>query len=278
MLVFIHINKTAGRTVRYILRSSFGIRHCDVEPWHARSGGPPFATRDLLRLRRLYPKLESIAGHRLRGFVDLQEKGTDFRHFTIMREPLKTCASRFQYNVQYRGKKELVFEDWIQKDWPRNHQTKMIAGVADADEAIRIIQSKPVFVGLTESFDESMVLLRALVANNLNIDYQRVNVARDNTLARSLLANERTRQMLIDANQSDLALYNYVKHVTYPALRGEYGPSLNSDLETYQQTQVNNFNYWNLTASRLKQYMLYRPLLHLYRGESRWFRSITRPA
>ena len=34
VLVFIHINKTAGTTLRYILRSSYGTRHCDVEPWH----------------------------------------------------------------------------------------------------------------------------------------------------------------------------------------------------------------------------------------------------
>jgi len=29
MLVFIHINKTAGSTVRYMLRSTYGVRHCD---------------------------------------------------------------------------------------------------------------------------------------------------------------------------------------------------------------------------------------------------------
>jgi hypothetical protein len=34
LLVFVHINKTAGTTLRYILRSSYGSRHCDVEPWH----------------------------------------------------------------------------------------------------------------------------------------------------------------------------------------------------------------------------------------------------
>ena len=63
MLVFIHINKTAGRTVRYILRSSYGLRHCEVEPWHASWTDPPFSTHDLQRLRRFYPNLESIGGH-----------------------------------------------------------------------------------------------------------------------------------------------------------------------------------------------------------------------
>lgn len=265
MLVFIHINKTAGRTVRYILRSSFGPRHCEVEPWHAPWTGPPFSANDLQRLRRLYPRLESIAGHRVRGHVDLQENGTEFQYFTFMRDPLKTCASRFQYNVQYRGKKDLVFEEWIQQDWPRNAQTKMIAGVADVDEAIRIIQAKNIFVGLTEHFDESMVLLKGLVANSLNISYKLVNAARDNTIKERLLSTERTRQMLIEANQADLELYNFVRRELYPIYKRDYGSSIGEDVARYRQTRSNNFNYWNLSLSRLKQYLLYKPLLYLYR-------------
>src|SRR3972149_10986751 len=111
MLVFIHINKTGGSTVRYILRSSFGLHHWEVEPWHARWTGSPFSTSDLQRVRKLYPHLESIGGHRVTGYVDLQENGTVFRYFTFLRDPLKTCASRFQYNVQYRGKKDLDLEE-----------------------------------------------------------------------------------------------------------------------------------------------------------------------
>src|SRR5574341_479923 len=264
MLVFIHINKTAGRTVRYVLRSSFGLRHCEVEPWHAPWTGPPFSTDDLQRLRRYYPRLESIGGHRVTGYIDLQENGTEFRYFTFMRDPLKTCASRFQYNVQYRGKKHLVFEEWIQRDWTRNHQTKMIAGVADVDEATRIIQAKNIFVGLTERFDESMVLLKALIANNLNISYKPVNVARNNTVAERLLSTESTRQMLLEANQADLELYNFVRQELYPTFQREYGPSLEADVADYQQARRKNFNHRNLTLSRLKQYMLYTPLLYLY--------------
>ncbi|HKZ80695.1 MAG TPA: hypothetical protein VJ124_20640 [Pyrinomonadaceae bacterium] len=265
MLVFIHINKTAGRTVRYILRSSFGVRHCEVEPWHAPWTGPPFSTHDLQRLRRLYPNLESIGGHRVTGYSDLQENGTEFKYFTFMRDPLKTCASRFQYNVQYRGKKGLVFEEWIQKDWTRNHQTKLIAGVPDVNEAIRLIQAKHIFVGLTERFDESMALLKALIANNLSISYKPVNVSRQNTVAEGLLSNERARQMLVEANQADLELYNFVRQELYPTFQREYGPSLEADVARYRQTRDNNFNYWNLTLSRLKQYMLYKPLLYLSR-------------
>ena len=265
MLVFIHINKTAGSTVRYILRSTFGVNHCEVEPWHAPWIDPPFSMPDLQRLRKLYPHLESIAGHRVTGYVNLQDNGPEFKYFSFMRDPLKTCASRFQYNVQYRKKKNLVFEEWIQKDWTRNHQTKMFSGVADVNRAIEIIKEKNIFVGLTERFDESMLLLKTLLANNLNISYKPVNVARKNTMAESLLSNEKTRQMLVEANQSDLELYNFVKNDLYPAFQREYGLELESNLIKYQQSRDKNFNSWNITLSRLKQYLIYKPVLFLYR-------------
>ncbi|NUQ64909.1 MAG: hypothetical protein HUU20_20795 [Pirellulales bacterium] len=264
MLVFIHINKTAGRTVRYILRSSFGLRHCEVEPWHARGNGAAFSTDDLLRLRKIYPRLESIAGHGVTGYADL-EAGAEIRYFTFMREPLKTCASRFQYNVDYRGKKGLKFEQWIEQEWTRNPQTKMIAGSADVQKAIGVLRAKDIFVGLTERFDESMVMVRALRARQLDISYKRVNVARRNALAERLLADETTRRMLVEANEADLELYDFVRRQWYPKFQREYGPSLDADVAHYQQTQHHRFNFRNLTLSRLKQRLVYRPVLYLYR-------------
>lgn len=269
MLVFIHINKTAGRTVRYILRSSFGIRHCEAEPLRAGQSGQSFSTDDLKLARKLYPHLESIGGHRVTGYVDLQENGTEFKYFAFMRDPVKTCASRFQYNVQYRGKKDLVFEEWIQKEWTRNSQTKLIAGAADADSAIQIIKDKNIFIGLTERFDESMLLLKKLRAQDLNISYRRVNVASDNKIAQRILSNESTRQMLIEANRVDQQLYDYVRKELYPLYQREYGSTLESHVAHYQQTKENNFNQWNLTMSRLKQFMVYKPLLYLYRLSAR---------
>mgnify|MGYP001496175526 CR=1 FL=1 len=265
MLVFVHMHKTAGTTVSHILRSTYGLDHCQVEPWHDRWQGEPFSAHDLRRVRRLYPNLKSIAGHRVMAYPNLQERDTQLKYFTLMRDPIKLCASRFQYKVNVSNKENLDFEEWIQRDWPRDHQTKWIAGVADVDKAIRILHEKNIFVGLTERFDESMVLLKGLLADDLDISYRRVNVARDKTLAQSLLANERTREMLIESQKADMELYQYVRDEYYPALRREYGPSLEADVTHYQHTRRNTFNYTNLTLCRLKHYMLYKPLLYLNR-------------
>jgi hypothetical protein len=261
MLVFIHLNKTGGRTVRYVLRSSYGTRHCEVEPdgfWQA----PPFATSDLQWIRKFYRNVASIAGHRITGYVDLQEAGTEFRYFTLLRDPLNVCASRWQHHVD-RKKSKRNFGQWIEGERATNPQTRQIAGTASAEDAIRIIERKGVFVGLMERFDESLVLLKALRAGDLNIAYTPVNVARRKTVAEELIADRRKRQAIIEANEADFELYEYAKSCLYPALQREYGCSLDVAVADYRRNSSGGFNQGKLAASRLKQYALYRPLMRL---------------
>jgi hypothetical protein len=265
MLVFVHINKTAGSTVRFILRSSYGARHCDVEPWKGTEDERPFTTRDLRRLRKLYRNLASIAGHRVVGYVDLEDDVGEFHYVTLLRDPLKLTASRFQYHVDHRKKQGLVFEEWIQREWLRNAQTKRIAGTVSADDAIRVIERKNIFVGLTERFDESMVLLKGLRAPDLNIAYQPMNVARRNVLASELLATSETRRLLIDANREDLAVYSYVRETLYPRLQHEYGPGLDVAVAEYERAK-GGWSRRRLLASRVKRHTVYRPLLSIYRS------------
>ncbi len=267
MLVFVHINKTAGSTVRFILRSSYGARHCDVEPWHAAWEDPPFSAEDLRMVRKVYADLVSIAGHRIAGHVDLDDDDAGLRYFTFVRDPLKTTASRFQYHIDHRKKRGLVFDEWIQRDWIRNAQTQRLAGVPDAGEAIRVIEKRNMFVGLADRFDESMLLLKTLRAGDLDISYKRVNVAKRNTLAADLLADERSRQMLAEANDQDLELYRYAKEVLYPDLQREYGPALDEAVAAFQNGQRHSFNRPNLVRYRAKQHGVYRPLLRLHRRQ-----------
>lgn len=267
VLVFVHINKTAGTTVRFILRSSYGPRHCDVEPWHGPWDDPPFSAPDLQRVRKIYPHLASIAGHRVTGYVDLEEPGTDLRYLTVLREPVAMCASRFQYQLDHRKKKHLVFEEWIQKDWVRNAQTQRIAGTSNAGDAIAVIEKKDMFVGLTERFDESMVLLKALRAPDLDIGYAPVNVAKRSSLAKGLLSDAVSRQMIVEANQADLELYEHVLRELYPTFQQEYGPSLADAVADYGSAPHKAFNRRNLVLYGLKQRMLHTPMLRLYRGK-----------
>jgi hypothetical protein len=265
LLVFVHINKTAGTTVRYILRSSFGARHCDVEPWHGAWTDPPFSTGDLQRVRRLYPRLESIAGHRVSGHVELEEPSTHFRYLTFLREPVALCASRFQYRLDHRRRTDLSFEEWIEKDWARDAQTQRIGGTTDVNDAISVIAKREMFVGLTEAFDESIVMLRMLRAPDLDIRYAPVNVAKRSDVAQRLLSDHYTRQMIVDANRADLELYRHVKQDVFPALQREFGPSLGDAVAAFRADTSARFDRRNLAFYGLKQRLVLKPAMQLYR-------------
>jgi hypothetical protein len=167
--------------------------------------------------------------------------------------------------LDHRKKDDLSFEDWIGKDWVRNAQTQRIAGSASAAAAIDIIERRSMFVGLTERFDESMVLLKALRAGDLDIDYARVNVAKRDTVAKDLLATPHTRQLLLEANREDLDLYEFVGREIYPRFQREFGPTLDADVAAYGEARRERFDRWHMVGYRLKQHLVHKPLLSMYR-------------
>lgn len=267
MLAFVHIEKCAGQTVHWMLRSAYGLRHCDILPWQGYKAMEPlegFTAQDLRRLHYIYPRLNSIAGHKVRIYSDLNRLYPDIRYFALIRDPLKRYASHYQF-IKINRRLPLDFEEWVHgNDWGANWQTRMLTGVDDVDEAIRFLERDNVVVGLVECFDESLVLVRGLLAPDLDIYYQRRNVASDNSLARQVLECDRTRQILIEQNRSDLALYKYVKHDLYPRYKRAYGARLELDVDTFR-SHNGRFNQWNLNLSRVYRNLVYKPLLRLYR-------------
>ena len=71
MLALCHIPKTAGTTIVGMLRRSYGMRHCDVEPIVGRSG--VYGKPDHRFAQRLHPRLASVAGHQVTPASDLDE-------------------------------------------------------------------------------------------------------------------------------------------------------------------------------------------------------------
>jgi len=95
LLAFVHIEKTAGETIKWILRSTYGLNHCDVT---ASDVFKPLYPYQLARIGQIYPHMESIAGHPVTPYMHLEEASRlPIQYFTFLREPVKQCASYFQY-------------------------------------------------------------------------------------------------------------------------------------------------------------------------------------
>jgi hypothetical protein len=263
MLASVHLHKTAGKTINWILRRSFGLRHCDVLPWDKRAS--VFTADDYRRVSRLYPKIESISSHFLRAYSDLDQICPTIQYFTFLREPLIRSASHYQFTVEHR-KKKISFDEWISHEHNRNYQTRVIAGGWDLERAVQILEDKFMFVGLVERFDESLVMLKGRYSSkSLNIFYRSKHVAKQNELKNELLANPATRKRLEENNELDTLLYRHVVEKLYPKYRAEYGKALESDVGAFKKmnasaTDINTA----LLLQFLKRRLVYRPALFAY--------------
>ena len=214
MIGFVHVNKTGGSTVKFILRNSFGLGHCQVsslDPEGVCTGG------DVRFARRVYFGLKSISGHHLvHPTAHIDEP---ILYFTFLREPLERCASHYQHvkRARRRKGKDISLEEFLALPRMNNLQVKKIAGGPDLDEAKRELAENYFFVGLVERFAQSVALLGRLCPYKLDLRYVRLHVAKDNTAKREALADPGSRKRLEAANELDRELYAYARDELYPA-------------------------------------------------------------
>ena len=176
-----------------------------------------------------------MGGHHLALWSDVEKVVPDVTYLLFLRDPVKRGASHFQYTLQrqdmtpYFGKKLLTWDDWTDWEVPRNHQIKMLSPNIDTDEAIRLLETKRVFVGLMDRFDESLLLFKHL-SPKMNIAYLRKNTAPDKTIAQEILGDPQKVDQLKEMYDKELPLYEYARNEIYPRYVKEYGSGLAEDL------------------------------------------------
>ncbi|MEO1236410.1 MAG: hypothetical protein AAFX76_06430 [Planctomycetota bacterium] len=226
MLVFAHIEKTAGKTMRSLLRRHFGPRQCDLY-----NGPGVLRERDWGFIRRHYPRLECMVGHACMPETFIGRR-PGVRMFTFLRDPIARAASAYQYG-HHRGRDMLDFEEWARRT--ANFQTRALTRrkhpQADADEAIQILEERVGFVGLVESFDESLILFKHWLGDpSFDLSYRGVNVAPDNRMKKGILADDAKRELLVELNAEDRRLYDHVRDTRLPAARAAFGDGLDAAL------------------------------------------------
>jgi len=215
LLVFVHIRKTAGMTLRHILHRQYGGRRSvrllknfftDSERSRADVENIVNAVPDDLRV---------IHGHIL-YWDDLPwPDGTAF--FTLLRNPIERALSHYYWLRARNSKFELPLEDAIaQGAVPDNLQTRVIAGSnppfgeTSAEMLRTAIDHLARFsvVGLTERFDESVALMTRTFGWQPRL-YATAN-ATPNRQPRAEIAPE-TLRLIERHNALDVELYQHAK-------------------------------------------------------------------
>ena len=276
MYAFVHIEKTAGSTLLSILRRSFGTRQCDIRlplakrQFDDRDHKAVVEAEDLRRVRRLYRNLRGISGHNVKPYGDLHLACPEIQFITILRDP----AARFRshYLNRSRGHTPADFDQWISQEWLHNWQTKMIAGEPNAEKAIELLETRFGFVGFTERFDESLVLLAEWMNEPcFQPEYRSVNRLSDKRRPQdivrkrsdmSYLESEESRERIRAANVEDQKVYDYALTEIYPrqvvAYRGDLAAAT-------QQLKDRNGRVTRLAEPRWGAFMrnyIYKPLIH----------------
>ena len=266
MYAFIHIPKTAGTTLRSIFRRSFGADHCDVKcPSRVRKSTPWLKAENVQWMKTLYPKLSGITGHRVCCFTDLDSTLPNLQYFTFLRDPKKRFISNFHHH--YRGRMEQCtlsgLEKFVADANRRNVQTKWICGQEDSDLAIELLKNKVGCVGLTEKFDESLILLRQFLDKpKFDINYQSRNFSQGKAPL-DYQHDKYINDLIQDANQADLAVYQYALEELFPKQIIKYGDDFNDDLNAFLRNQKTFKEPSEPLWGRVKRDLIYKPSLHL---------------
>jgi Sulfotransferase family len=274
---FVHIDKTGGTTVKSVLRRSFGTRHCDVRlPMGKRSidgidHRAAIDALDLARVERVYRNLRGFAGHNVKAYTGLARQFPELRFFTFLRDPVSRFRSHFLNRSEEFQRAD--FERWCAAPWYCNWQTKMLVGEPNAEKAIELLATRVGFVGLTERFDESLLMLGPWLAEpGWRPEYRRLNQfatkgdgqgAIRKAVAIEYLKTDAVRAQMRQLNAEDQKVYDYVTAHVFPRQIAAHAGDLAAELRAFQERQKSSEALAESAWSRLVRNYIYKPLSHV---------------
>lgn len=226
-LVFVHIPKAAGSTFYEVVKRQYpkgSLFHIDGE----------HILEDIEQLRTMPPgeraNMRCIFGHMPLGLHEYLAYPSDY--ITIMRDPVDRVISLYYYAKQMPDNylhervvsQNMSLEDFVTSGITRevdNAQMRYLCGdkavdtiygddpVTDAhfEAAKRNMDEMFLGVGLSERFDETLVLFSKLLGWNSKLYYRNVNVTRSRASKKELPKS--TLDTIKKHNEYDIALYQH---------------------------------------------------------------------
>ncbi|MEH7238304.1 sulfotransferase family 2 domain-containing protein [Bacillus sp. JJ1562] len=208
LLIYMHIPKTGGTTLKNIIQKQY--RKQDVWLHMEKDMNPKMEQKNI-------EQLKCVGGHCWHGIHAHFDR--PYKYFTMLRNPIDRVISEYYYILErpshkaYLEVKNMNLEQFIHR-FPiksSNQQTRRLSGnihKPDLEVAKRNIEADFAVVGLSEMFDESITVMKDLFAWG-DISYQKANVTKKRPAVEDV--SRKVIKQLEELNQMDLEIYEYAK-------------------------------------------------------------------
>jgi hypothetical protein len=262
-IIFLHIPKAAGTTLHTILDRQYPphtvfsndriVRARLGDTWREMPATQRWqiARDELCHLPATRKeKLQVVKGHMIFGWHELLPQPCTY--ITLLREPVDRVVSLYSYTMRQNGHhlrdeilaRNLDIAAYTSSGitvWADNGQTRMLSGAGDSigfgkcsDDMLRAakrnIEESFALVGLSEQFDETLVVLKHMFDWRMPF-YIRRNVTRHSPWQRELSAE--TRRAIEQHNALDIELYNWVSE-RFDALLQKQGSHFSRELSVFR--------------------------------------------
>ncbi|MGJ3239568.1 MAG: sulfotransferase family 2 domain-containing protein [Anaerolineae bacterium] len=265
MIYFVHIPKTAGTTIREILRGIYGDRFANDTLETADDRMPSDAI--LNDLETHLADIDVYTAHMPFGLHEYLAR--PYLYMTFVREPVSQNVSHYNFLLRAGGDfaayfTEHGFDGYFSVNgvaW-NNMQTRFLAGRDalfkpelddhDLQQAQHNLETEVDLLGLVEAFDESIVYFQH-VLNWPAPFYLRVNQSSRYNHPKLITKSQLTpaQRALVQArNQYDLALYEFARSL-FQARIAQLGDNFQRDVQRFKW-QNRLYYLWRVSRNKIR--------------------------